>query len=172
MQGTPFGRYRLIDLLGRGGMGEVWRAHDTVIGRTVALKVLPPSFADDAHYRERFRREALKAASLHQPNIVPIFDVGEVDGRLFVIMPVIEGSDLQAVLRKGPLPPERAVAIVEHVAAALTAAHRAGLVHRDVKPSNILLGEDDFAYLIDFGIARAQGETGLTSTGLTIGTWS
>ncbi|MDT5408079.1 MAG: eukaryotic-like serine/threonine-protein kinase, partial [Mycobacterium sp.] len=172
VEGTPFGRYRLIELLGRGGMGEVWRAHDTLIGRTVALKVLPASYADDPQYRERFRREALKAASLNQRHIVTILDVGEVDGRLFVTMPVIEGRDLQALLDGGPLLPQRAVAIIEQVAAALTAAHKAGLVHRDVKPSNILLAEDDFAYLIDFGIARAEGETGLTSTGLTIGTWS
>jgi serine/threonine protein kinase len=170
--GTPFGRYRLIELLGRGGMGEVWRAYDTQIERTVALKVLPANYANDPQYRERFRREALKAASLNQRHIVTILDVGEFDGRLFVTMPVIEGRDLQAVLDDGPLPPQRAIAIVEQVAAALTAAHTAGLVHRDVKPSNILVSEDDFAYLIDFGIARAAGETGLTSTGLTVGTWS
>jgi serine/threonine protein kinase len=169
---TPFGRYRLIELLGRGGMGEVWRAFDTMIERTVALKVLPANYANDPQYRERFRREALKAASLNQRHIVTILDVGEIDGRLFVTMPVIEGRDLQAVLEDGPLPPQRAIAIVEQVAAALTAAHTAGLVHRDVKPSNILVADDDFAYLIDFGIARAAGETGLTSTGLTVGTWS
>ena len=170
VDGAPFGRYRLIELLGRGGMGEVWRAHDTLIGREVALKVLPAHYADDPNYRERFRREALKAASLNQRHVIAIYDVGEVDGRLFVTMPVIEGHDLQTVLEAGPLSPQRAVAIIEQMAKALHAAHKIGLVHRDVKPSNILLDEDDFAYLIDFGIARAEGETGLTSTGLTPGT--
>nr|VTP02778.1 Serine/threonine-protein kinase PknD [Mycobacterium riyadhense] len=170
-EGTPFGRYRLVELLGRGGMGEVWRAYDTLIGRTVALKVLPANYADDPEYRERFRREAHKAASLNQRHVVAIFEIGEVDGRLFVTMPVIKGRDLQTVLGAGPLQPQRAVGIVEQVAEALAAAHAEGLVHRDVKPSNILLTEDDFTYLIDFGIARAAGETGLTSTGVTVGTW-
>ncbi|MDP7707434.1 serine/threonine-protein kinase PknH/PknJ [Mycobacterium sp. TY815] len=170
-QGMSFGRYRLINLIGRGGMGEVWRARDELIGRTVALKVLPPNYADDPQYRERFRREALKAASLNHPHIVTVLDVGEIEGRLFVTMPVIEGRELQAYLNEGPVSPELAVAVVEQIATALTAAHHAGLVHRDVKPSNILLTDDDFAYLIDFGIARAESETGLTSTGLTVGTW-
>ncbi|WP_082658655.1 serine/threonine-protein kinase [Mycobacterium gordonae] len=132
-QGMSFGRYRLIGLIGRGGMGEVWRAHDELIGRTVALKVLPPNYADDPQYRERFRREALKAASLNHPHIVTVLDVGEIEGRLFVTMPVIEGRELQARLNEGPVSPELAVAVVEQIATALTAAHNAGLVHRDVK---------------------------------------
>ena len=102
---------------------------------------------------------------------MPIHDFGEIDGRLYVDMRLIEGEDLQHVLARGPFDAERAVKIIEQVASALNAAHRAGLVHRDVKPSNILLAEDDFAYLIDFGIARGAGETGLTGTGHVIGTW-
>ena len=172
MDGTPFGRYRLIKLIGRGGMGEVWRAYDTAIDRVVALKLLPANFADDRVFRERFRREAKAAAGLDEPHVVPIHDFGEIEGRLYVTMRLIEGRDLQTVLAEGPLAPERAVRIIEQVAKALHAAHRIGLIHRDIKPSNILLAEDDFAYLIDFGIARAAGETGLTSTGATIGTWS
>ncbi len=172
MEGTPFGRYRLVRLLGRGGMGEVWRAHDTAIGRIVALKVLPANFAGDPVFQERFRREAHAAAQLNEPHVVPIHDFGEIEGRLYVTMRLIDGRDLQSVLAAGPLPPERAVRIIEQVAQALHAAHKVGLVHRDVKPSNILIDENDFAYLIDFGIARAAGETGLTSTGATIGTWS
>ena len=172
MDGTPFGRYRLIELLGRGGMGEVWRAFDTTIDRVVALKVLPPQFADDQMFQERFRREARAAASLDEPHVVPIHDVGEIDGRLYVTMRLIKGRDLQTILAAGPLEPTRAAGIIEQVASALYAAHRIGLVHRDVKPSNILVAEDDFAYLIDFGIARATGETGLTGTGAVVGTWA
>lgn len=172
MEGTPFGRYQLIELLGRGGMGEVWRAYDTAIGRIVALKVLPAHLADDETFQQRFRREARAAAGLDEPHIVPIHDVGEIDGRLYVTMRLIEGRDMQAILAEGPLQPRRAVSIIEQIASALHAAHRIGLVHRDVKPSNILVAEDDFAYLIDFGIARATGETGLTGTGNVIGTWA
>jgi serine/threonine protein kinase len=172
VDGTPFGRYRLVELIGRGGMGEVWRAYDTAIDRVVALKLLPANFADDRVFQERFRREAKAAAGLDEPHVVPIYDFGEIDGRLYVTMRLIKGRDLQTILADGPLAPERAVRIIEQVAQAVHAAHKVGLVHRDIKPSNILLDENDFAYLIDFGIAHAAGETGLTSTGATIGTWS
>ena len=170
--GTPFGRYRLIELLGRGGMGEVWRAQDTAIDRMVALKVLLPHYAQDRTFNQRFRREARAAARLDDPHVVPIYDVGEEEGRLYVTMRLIKGRDLQALIDDGPLEPKRAVAIIDQVATALNAAHRVQLVHRDIKPSNILITDDDFTYLIDFGIARAIGETGLTSTGFTVGTWS
>jgi protein kinase-like protein len=172
VDGTPFGRYRLVELLGHGGMGEVWRAYDPTMDRMVALKVLPPNFAGDKVFQERFRREARAAAGLDEPHVVPFHDFGEVDGQLYVTMRLIKGRDLQTILAEGPLSPERAVRIIEQVAKALHAAHRIGLIHRDIKPSNILVAEDDdFAYLIDFGIARAAGETGLTGTGAAIGTW-
>lgn len=171
MEGTPFGRYQLIELLGRGGMGEVWKAFDTATQRVVAVKVLPPQLAADPVFEQRFRREAFAAASLNNPHVVPIHNFGEIEGRLYVDMRLIEGEDLEHVLARGPLEPPRAVKIIEQIASALNAAHRVGLVHRDVKPSNILLCEDDFAYLIDFGIARGAGETGLTGTGNVIGTW-
>ena len=171
MDGTPFGRYRLIELLGRGGMGEVWRAFDTDTDRIVAIKVLPAHFSDNEDFQQRFRREAHAAARLNTPHVIPIHNYGEIDGRLYVDMRLIEGRDLQAVLADGPLEPSRAVRIIEGVAKALHAAHEVGLVHRDVKPSNVLLDRDDFAYLIDFGIARAAADTRLTRTGGMIGTF-
>jgi serine/threonine-protein kinase len=151
-------------------MGEVWRAHDTATDRTVAVKLLPPGLADDDRFVQRFRREAHAAARLNSPHVIPIHSYGEIDGRLYVDMRLIEGRDLQGVLADGPLEPGRAVRIIEQVAKALQAAHRVGLIHRDVKPSNILVDEDDFAYLIDFGIARATEETRLTHTGGMVGT--
>jgi serine/threonine protein kinase len=172
VDGTPFGRYRLVELLGQGGMGEVWRAFDTATHRVVAVKVLPVHLANDREFQQRFRREALAAASLTEPHVVPIHDFGEIDGRLYVDMRLIEGRDLHTVLRDGPLQPPRAVRIIEQIAAALHAAHRIGLSHRDVKPSNILIAEDDFAYLIDFGIARHATDTELTATGAVVGTWT
>ena len=166
----PVRPYRLIDLLGRGGMGEVWRAYDTVTDRIVALKVLPAHFAADRTFQQRFRREAHAAAQLNDPHVVPIHTYGEIDGRLFVDMRLIEGRDLATVLASSSMSPSRAVHIVEQVAHAVHAAHKIGLVHRDIKPSNILLDESDFAYLIDFGIARVVGEAGLTGTDTVVGT--
>ncbi len=172
MEGTPFGRYRLIELLGRGGMGEVWRAHDTGTDRMVALKLLSAHLANDDVFQERFRREARSAAGLDEPHVVPIHDFGEIDGRLFVSMRLIKGRELEDLLKDGPLQPHRAVAIIEQIASALDAAHEIGLVHRDVKPSNILVAQDNFAYLIDFGIARSADDKALTDTGVPIGTWA
>src|ERR1700745_3369615 len=171
VEGTPFGRYRLIELLGRGGMGEVWRAHDIDTDRIVAGEVVPPNLADDKTCVQRFLREAHAAARLNNPHIIPIHTYGEIDGRLYVDMRLIEGRDLQTVLAEGPMEPSRVVRIIEQVALALHAAHKVGLLHRDVKPSNILLDDDDFAYLIDFGIARAADETRMTKSGHTIGTF-
>lgn len=170
---TPFGRYRLRGLLGAGGMGQVYRAYDTGTERVVALKVLPPEYAHDPVYRARFRREAQVAARLSEPHIVPIHDYGEIDGRLYLDMRLVEGTDLATLLNTdGALTPAAAVSCIAQVAAALDAAHRAGLVHRDVKPSNILTAPDGFAYLIDFGIARGEGDAGLTTAGAAIGTFA
>lgn len=169
VEGTPFGPYRLLDLLGRGGMGEVWRAYDTVTDRTVAIKVLPPHLSQDADYQRRFRKEARAAARLANPHVIPIHTHGDVDGRLFLDMRLIEGRNLDDVIGVEPLEPARAVSIVEQIADALQAAHAIGLVHRDIKPSNVLLADNDFAYLIDFGIAKVVGETGVTGTGDMIG---
>lgn len=153
-------------------MGEVWRGLDTDTDRIVALKLLPAALATDPTFVQRFRREAYAAAKLNNPHIIPIHNYGEIDGRLYVDMRLVEGRDLQELLSEGPLVPSRAVGIVEQVAKALNSAHKSGVVHRDVKPSNILVDEDDFAYLIDFGIARAADATDLTGTGATLGTWA
>lgn len=170
LEGTSFGRYQLLSLLGRGGMGEVWRAHDSVTDRVVAIKLLPAHFSDNEDFQRRFRREAHAAARLNTPHVVPIYDYGEIDGRLYVNMRLIEGRDLSSLIADGPLDPARAVRIVDGVAKALHAAHEAGFLHRDVKPSNVLVDRDDFAYLIDFGIARAADDTRMTKSGSMIGT--
>ena len=142
MEEMAFGRYRLIDLIGQGGMGAVFKAHDTTLRRDVAVKILPPELAAQEGYRERFQREAYTAARLTEPHIIPIYDYGEIDGRLFLVMPVIKGTDVAAVIaREGRMTPERAVRVIEQLATALDVAHEAGLVHRDVKPSNALLAK-------------------------------
>ncbi|WP_419197952.1 serine/threonine-protein kinase [Nocardia vinacea] len=172
MDGTAFGRYRLLGLLGAGGMGQVYRAYDTETDRVVALKVLSQHLAHDPKYRERFRREAHAAARLSEPHVIPIHDYGEIDGRLYLDMRLVEGRDIAVLLAAGPIANDTAVAYIRQVGSALDAAHRAGLVHRDVKPSNILVTAGDFAYLIDFGIAVGSGESSLTTTGAAIGSFA
>jgi ABC-type amino acid transport substrate-binding protein/predicted Ser/Thr protein kinase len=169
---TSFGHYQLLELLGRGGMGEVYRALDTRTDRIVALKVLPPHLAEDTVFQQRFRRESQAAAGVNDPHVVPIHSYGEIDGRLYLDMRLIEGLTLGAILseRERPLGPQLAVKVVEQVASALDGAHAAGLVHRDVKPSNILISEREFVYLIDFGLARTASDPGLTTAGSTLGT--
>src|SRR6476660_3175967 len=156
--GTELAGYRLEELLGRGGMGVVYRAYDLALDRDVALKLLAPHLADDISFRERFLTESRVAASLEHPNVVPIHDAGEIDGQLYIAMRLVEGSDLKATLREGPLEPAPTVRIVEQIAGALDAAHTRGLVHRDVKPSNVLLDEREHAYLADFGLSRYLGD--------------
>jgi serine/threonine protein kinase, bacterial len=163
-EGTTFGPYRLIALLGRGGTGEVWRGYDPAKDGQIAVKVLPAGFAGDRVFRDRFLREVRASAALTEPHVIPIYDYGELDGRLFVSMKLVEGRNLQGLIANGPLPPARAVAIIDQVASALQAAHDVGLVHGDVKPSNILVDQNDFAYLIDFGLAPSEAETGPTNT--------
>ncbi|MGW0159210.1 serine/threonine-protein kinase [Mycobacterium sp. NPDC003323] len=171
--GTDFGRYRLRRLIGRGGMGEVYEAEDTEKDRIVALKLLPESVSHDPVFRKRLQREAHSAGRLLEPHVVPIHDYGEIDGVLYVDMRMINGADLRTILKSyGPMTPARAVAIIRQIASALDAAHESGIMHRDVKPENILITRDDFAYLVDFGIANAASDEKLTEMGTAVGTYA
>jgi serine/threonine protein kinase len=170
--GERFGKYELGTLLGRGGMGEVYEAYDSEKDRNVALKILPDQYAQDDRFRARFLRESHAAAILQEPHVVPIHDWGEIDGKLYIDMRLVHGQTLHDIIAQGPLEPERAVSIVEQVAAALDAAHVEGLIHRDVKPQNVIVTSADFAYLVDFGIAEVQGETRLTMAGTQIGSFA
>src|ERR1700757_4763565 len=171
--GSDFGHYHLLRLLGRGGMGEVYEAEDTRKDRTVALKLLPAVMSHDPVFRKRLQREAHSAGRLQEPHVVPIHDYGEIDGVLYVDMRFIDGTDLRQMLtRYGPLTPARAVAIIRQIASALDAAHESGIMHRDVKPENILITRDDFAYLVDFGIANAATDESLTELGTAVGTYA
>jgi streptogramin lyase len=170
--GTTIAGYRLEAQAGSGGMGVVYRGHDLALERPVALKLLSPRLAEDAAFRERFLVESRLAASLDHPNVVPIYDAGEMEGQLYLAMRYVEGQDLKQLLaERGPLSPARAIAICQQIADALDAAHARGLVHRDVKPSNVLLDEREHAYLADFGLTRRLSEQapGFES-GLSLGT--
>ncbi len=159
--GSDFLGYRIEELIGRGGMGVVYRAYDLRLKRPVALKLVTPSLARDERFRERFARESELVMSLEHPNVVPIYDAGDVDGRFYLAMRLVDGIDLRSLLRsEGALEPARAIAICAQIAAALDAAHALGLVHRDVKPSNVLLDASDHVYLADFGITRRLGDEG------------
>ncbi len=170
--GSDFLGYRIEELVGRGGMGVVYRAYDLRLKRTVALKLVTPELALDERFKERFARETELTMALEHPNVVPIHDAGDVDGRLYLAMRIVEGTDLRALLAtEGALEPARALAICGQVANALDAAHRKGLVHRDVKPSNVLLDANEHVYLADFGLTRRLEEQGLEAgEGRSVGT--
>jgi serine/threonine-protein kinase len=169
--GTQFAGCRIVGIAGRGGMGVVYSAVEERLDRPVALKLIAGRHAADDEFRERFERESRLAASIDHPNVVPIYGAGEEDGRPYLVMRLVRGTDLQALLaERGRLDPPAATRIVAQVASALDAAHTAGLVHRDVKPANVLL-DGEHVYLTDFGLTRlADGETQITTTGHWMGT--
>ena len=164
------GRYRVIERLGSGGMASVMLAEDERLGRLVAVKRLPTSSPDDA--LARFRREARLGASLNHSNVVSIYDSATDEDSLLIVMEYVEGESLKEMLRRGPLEPRRALEILGQIAAAIDYAHGAGVIHRDVKPSNVLVAEDSTAKLADLGIATAVDATQITSTNDIIGTLS
>jgi serine/threonine protein kinase len=173
--GSVLAGYRLESAVGSGGMAVVFRARDERLNRLVALKILTPDLASDSEFRARFIAESRAAAAVDDPHIIPVYEAGEADGVLFIAMRFVQGGDLHRMLqREGALPPERVVGFISPVASALDAAHRAGLVHRDVKPANILVDaqEDrpDHVYLSDFGVSKAMSSAGLTSPGHFVGT--
>jgi serine/threonine-protein kinase len=166
------GRYEIVEHLARGGMAEVYVAHDRLLDRRVALKVLFPEFASDRSFVERFRREARSAAALNHPNVVSVYDTGDEDGSYFIVMEYVEGRTLRDIIRsEGPLLPQRAADIGADIAAALAFAHRNGVIHRDVKPGNVLIDRGGHVKVTDFGIARAGDmQENLTQTGAVMGT--
>ena len=169
--GTVIAGYRIESRIGRGGMGVVYRAHHLNLDREAALKVIAPDLAESSGFRERFAREARIAAALAHPNIVTVYDAGEVDGTLYLAMQYVEGSDLAAMLTaEGRLRPYRAIDVCRQVAGALDAAHAKGLIHRDVKPANVLIAGRN-AFLTDFGLTkRVAGDNPITHVGDVVGT--
>src|SRR3954470_7985414 len=171
--GDVFAGHRVEEIAGRGGMGVVYRATELGLDRTVALKLITPALAGDPDFRARFVRESRAAASIEHPNVIPIFRAGEDQDVLYISMRFVDGQDLRELIRRvGSVEPRRAARIVAQVGAALDAAHERGLVHRDVKPANVLLTQADHAYLTDFGLIKRVGEgaTQLSAPGGWVGT--
>src|SRR5512134_2832857 len=169
--GSEFAGYRIEEVAARGGMGVVYRATQLRLTRTVALKLVTPALARDASFRDRFRREWMIAASIEHPNVIPVYEAGEDDGALYLAMRWVEGTNLRDLIDAGRLDAPHAVRLVSQVASALDAAHERGLIHRDVKPANILIAEEEHVYLTDFGLTKhASSISGLMRTGAWVGT--
>ncbi|NOR13620.1 MAG: protein kinase, partial [Candidatus Aminicenantes bacterium] len=164
------GRYQILEELGRGGMGVVYKAHDTKLKRTVALKFLPSELTHISEIKERFMREAQAAAALDHPNICTVHEFDEAEEKTFISMAYIEGQSLRKKIESGPLELDQALGIATQVAEGLQIAHKKGVVHRDIKSANIMVTEDNQAKIMDFGLARITGGTLITQEGMTMGT--
>ncbi|HEV2844903.1 MAG TPA: serine/threonine-protein kinase, partial [Thermoanaerobaculia bacterium] len=170
LAGRLVGPYRLLREIGSGGMGTVYEAEDTRLRRRVAVKLLPPEYSRDGRAKERFLREARAASAVDHPNLCTVHDVGESEGRLYIVFALYEGETLRERIRRGPLPPAEARTIAIQVARGLARAHEAGIIHRDIKPANVMLPRRGEAKILDFGIARLEEEDALTRTGAAWGT--
>ena len=155
--GTQFGSYEISALLGEGGMGQVYRARDTKLKREVAIKILPTEFSRDPDRISRFQREAEVLAALNQPSIAAIYELGETDNSLFLVLELVEGETLADRIRRGPIPIDEALDIAKHICEALEAAHDKGVVHRDLKPANVKITPEGKVKVLDFGLAKAMG---------------
>src|SRR4029077_7864128 len=164
-------RYEVLELLGQGGMGAVYKARDVELERLVALKLIRPDLASHPEILRRFKQELILAREVTHPNVIRIFDLGQASGVRYITMEYVEGRDLRALLReKGKLAPEEAVPVFQQIASALEAAHQAGVVHRDLKPQNIMVDKSGRVYVMDFGVARSMETPGMTQTGALMGT--
>src|SRR5277367_2630351 len=166
--GTKLGPYEIHSQIGAGGMGEVYRARDSRLGREVAIKILPESFATDAERLRRFEQESQAVATLNHPNILAIYDVGTRDGAPYLVSELLEGESLRAVLEKGPIPQRKAVEYAVQIANGLAAAHDKGIVHRDLKPDNLFVCRDGRVKILDFGLAKLAGKAGAEADGATM----
>ncbi|MBN2356640.1 serine/threonine protein kinase, partial [candidate division KSB1 bacterium] len=171
MIGKTVSNYKILEKLGEGGMGVVYKAEDSKLGRMVALKFLPPDLTRDANAKERFIHEAQAASALQHENICTIHDIDETpDGQLFIVMDLYVGKTLNEVVRQGPMPVDKAIDIAIQIAAGLHEAHNKGIIHRDLKSANIMVTETGRVKILDFGLAILSGKTRLTRTGSTLGT--
>src|SRR5215471_11448765 len=161
--GSRLGSYEIVSLIGQGGMGEVYRAKDTKLGRDVAVKLLPPSFTNDPERVARFRREAQVLASLNHPHIAHIHGLEESSGTQFLVLELVDGDSLDKRIARGPIPVDETLAIARQIAEALEAAHEKGIIHRDLKPANVALTQDGHVKILDFGLAKAVEPTGTSS---------
>src|SRR6202050_1994545 len=171
LPGTHLGPYEIVTLLGVGGMGEVYRARDARLGRTVAIKILPAEFAADSDRLGRFEREARSASALNHPNIVTIYDLGKEGSTHYIAMELIEGKTLRELLNAGSLPIRKAIEIAAQVAEGLAKAHEAGIAHRDLKPDNLMITDDGFIKILDFGLAKPVSPSGEQSGEQTMSGW-